>query len=267
MGKVAIVSKVGAFITKNKSTLLTSIELLGLGATAATTAKATVKAVRKADDILSEAKDPSSKETKTEVFKAVAPCYITPLTILILTGLSAVMREYIHIQDLAALMAGYKLVVGKNENLEEAIKKTVGEKKADEIFGVAADEEVRNNPVTNVTNIYGTGNLTFYDAVTKDYFTSDYEKVRQAADRINDRIKFQEETVTVNDFHDEIGEDAFPIVSEEDRESYKHWERYGWDWNYEQKLLEYSIKPKTEKDGRIVHILMYKPLPIGFNSY
>lgn len=187
------------FIQKNQSTILTALGVAGLVSTAALTAHATVKAVRKCDNY-------SEDLTMKERFLLTWRMYIPPV---LMGGVSIACILGAHSADAkknAAIAGLYTLTEDTLQDYRQKVQEKIGEKKEEEFYGEVVEERLKRNPVSEAKIIQtGNGETLFYDTYSGRYFKSDIERIRKAENDLNQDMLFGFSWKSLNDFYCEIG--------------------------------------------------------------
>ena len=106
-------------------------------------------------------------------------------------------------------------------------------------------EKVKKEPET--AYVTGTGMTLCYDVISGRYFKSDIEKIRQAVNNVNYRMKY-EDYIAVNDFYEEIGLGPIQIGNE-------------LGWHIDDGYLDVCFSSKLTGDGTPCLVLDYIAAP------
>lgn len=198
---ITIATHVGKFISKNSSTILTSIGVAGVVGTAVLASAGTVKAVKTV-----EITENNEELTKKEFVKLCWKHYIPA----VLAGSASIAciigANHINAKHIAALAGLYSLSETALKEYRDKIVEIVGQTKATKIHDAVMTDKVVQNPVGNREVIFtGKGDTLFYDALSGRYFRSDIETVRRAQNDINARIFQSDTNATVNELYLELG--------------------------------------------------------------
>lgn len=194
-----VINKGLHFVQKNQSTILTALGVAGLVSTGVLTAQATVKAVRKCDEI-----DPDMR--MKERFLLTWRMYLPPV---IMGGVSIACILGAHSADAkknAALAGLYAVTEETLQDYRKKIVDKIGEKKEEEIYGEAVEERIKRHPVSDDKIVRtGNGDVLFYDTYSGRYFMSDIESIRKAENILNKDMLYGFSWKSLNDFYCEIG--------------------------------------------------------------
>lgn len=194
-----IISKGLNFVQKNQSTILTALGVAGLVSTAALTAQATVKAVRKCDNY-------SEELSMKERFLLTWRMYIPPI---LMGGVSIACIIGAHSADAkrnAALAGLYAVTEETLQDYRGKVVEKIGEKKEEVLYGEVEEELLKKNPPIKDRIIHtGCGDTLFYDKLSGRYFYSDMERIRKAENDLNQSMLFDFGWKSLNDFYCEIG--------------------------------------------------------------
>lgn len=197
---------VQATLSKHSPEILIGIGITGMLTTTVLAVKATPKALQ-----LMEARKKeldAEKLTPVETVKTTWKCYV-PAAVTGAVSIACLVGSHsVNARRNAALATAYKLSETAFAEYREKVVETIGEKKERTVRDKVAEEQVKNNPVTNTEVIVtGKGQTLFYDPLSSRYFYSTVEKIRRAENKLNhDMITDAFDTpVTVNDYYDELG--------------------------------------------------------------
>jgi hypothetical protein len=204
--------KVREFASENASTLLTAGGVVGTVATAVLSGRAGYKSAQ----ILAEAERTpvSDKEephmmrgrpplTKTEKLIKVGPQFIPPVITGGATITAIVMSHRMSTAKAAALAAAYGLAQGQFEEYKEKVAtKLTGPKQAQVNEELAQERVARNEGGKTV--FVGSGNVLCFDQPSGRYFESTMEKIRQAANQVNEEC-IHHDHAAAQMFYDELG--------------------------------------------------------------
>ena len=96
------------------------------------------------------------------------------------------------------------------QEYRSAARTVYGERKEEALRDMTAQKNVANNPAI-LPDIFDTefGTTLCYDTITGKYFYSDIEKIRQAVNTLNKRLKGGKD-VSLNDFYQEL---KLPLIT------------------------------------------------------
>lgn len=180
------------FLKKHSSTILSSVGIVGVVATAVTTGKA----VTKAEKILEKIKKEKGEElTTSETLRAVAPTYITPVLIGASTIACILGANILNKRAQASLMSAYALVNTSYKEYKDKLKELYGQEAHKNIVESLMVEKAKDVQI-NAEYLMNNYNLEldcedknekhlFYDEWSGRYFESTIEKVLSAEYHIN----------------------------------------------------------------------------------
>lgn len=168
-----------------------------------------IMATPKAVQLMDEKKEELDKDKLTpwETIKTTWKCYL-PCVISCIGGIACVVNaDEIHHKRNAALAAAYTMSETALTEYQSKVIDEIGEKKEKKIEEKLNEDKVNSNPPTdsNIENT-GLGNTLCYDVVSSRYFRCDINVIHQAEARCTSKLHSNiDNTVTINDFYDEIG--------------------------------------------------------------
>lgn len=178
-------------IRTNSPTIKTIIGMVGAGATAVETGRATWKT----KDILDNLPEDTDSLDKA---KLIGPLWIKPAMLLGLTETCIFSANKENAARIATLAAGYAASEARNKDQEQYISKAkemLGEKKDAEIKKEVYSEQVAANPPVDGINIVDTGNgktLFQEKSFTGIYFYSSMDAVERTLNKIDLEILDEE---------------------------------------------------------------------------
>lgn len=159
----------------------------------------------------------------------------------------AIAANKTHIARYAALAAAYAATDGRFKEYKDAVLKTVGEKKEEDIRTTQAQQSVNTNPPSQqIMIVDGNGTILCQDGRSKRYFQSSKNKIDAAINEINKMIAL-EGRMTLNDFYDELGLDG---TSEG--------EVVGWDLQQYSEVLDVHFSFAGDPNGNPCLVLDYE---------
>ena len=168
-----------------------------------------IMATPKALQLIDEKKEELNKDKLTpwETIKTTWKCYL-PCVISSVGGILCVVNgDDIHHKRNAALAAAYTMSESALAEYKSKVIDEFGEKKEKKVKEKLNEDRVNSNPPTD-SNIEqtGLGNTLCYDVVSSRYFRCDIDIIHKAEAKCTSRLYSNiDETVTINDFYDEIG--------------------------------------------------------------
>ena len=181
--------KVGKFVAKNSTTILTGIGIVGVVATTVLTYKATEKTIEEKVDLYNEAiedgENPEDVEIKTKEIVKASWKYWIPVAITIgLTITSIVSINRISAAKLAAMASAYKMSEDARKHYKQAVLDKFGSNKEHDISQKAglieANEALIDGklPVNAVIST-GCGDQPIYWSFLGSYIRSDLSSIRR----------------------------------------------------------------------------------------
>ena len=172
-----------------------------------------VKATPKALMLIEEKKIQKRKETnrkanlsKSDIIKVAWKPYV-PAIISGVAGVSCILgARYITAKKTAAVATAFKLTETAFNEYKEAVVEEIGVKKEEHVRERIARKHVEENPVSEKNNIISTGKgkTLFFDEEFNNYFESDMQAVKKAANDLNFQI-LNEDYASVNDLYYLLG--------------------------------------------------------------
>ena len=187
-------------VAKHSPTILTVVAVGGIGATAYFTAKATLQAKEKLEEMKEE------ELTTKEKAKKILPIYIPAFTAFLATSACVVGAHTIDTKRQMALVSAYSLSTEALKDVEEKFKETYGEKKLDKLHSeINKDKAVRIHEMNKDHVIEtGRGNQLFIDGFSGQIYKSSMDHVNRVYNNINETLN-NGESVTVNEINDRLG--------------------------------------------------------------
>lgn len=166
-----------------------------------------VRATPKAMELLDDKRDELEKDdlTAVETVQTTWKCYIPSAATALLSSVCIIGANSVHLKRYAALSAACTMAETSLREYQDKVLENVGEKKEKEVRDALAKDAINRNPVKeSEILVTGKGETLCYDSLSGRYFKSDIEKIRKAVNEINRRM-LSENSMTLNDFYDEIG--------------------------------------------------------------
>lgn len=237
-----IVTKGVQVVKANAPTILTGLSVVGLGATAYLTMKASAKATRHIDaDNAAHGRISHLEDTKTRVkreIKLTWRYYIPPA----ITGLTTVAciigSNKVNGNRTAAAMAAYSLTEKAYSEYKEKVVEQIGANKEQRIRDDLAQKRVNEQAgTTNEVTVLGSGSFLCCELFTMRYFMSDMESLKRAQNTINAKlVNSLGNVVTLDEFYEEVG---LPYTSKSGL--------LGWDTN---KQVIFDFTSTLTPDGK-----------------
>ena len=254
------------FVVKNAPTILTGVGVAGSIGTLVYGCMLTPKAIKRIEramdqklkdkdgNYIATAEQYNNKLNPWEFAKAVVPVYWPVIITEGLTVTCIIMSNKISLGRIAAVSAAYGITVKDFDNYKNEVKNILGEKKAKDVQAKASQAKMMSNPVDNTRVIYtGKGDSLAYDCISGRYFYTNYEKVRQAVNNINEKLLY-ETNVPLNDLYADLG---IPTVAIGDV--------LGWNGNGYGDKLDVNFTSQLTEDGTPCLVLDYQIAP-GYTS-
>lgn len=211
MNKVKFNRALNKFVVSLKRStpmILSVVAVVGVAATAVTTANATVKATK----IISSKREVM---TKKDVVKATWHCYIPPAVAFLTTSVCILGAAALNHKQQVSLTSAYALIDSQFKEYKNKVKEIYGEEAHRKILESICAEKAKN-PDLYVPSVWDTTYTTldfgstnevehlFYDELSERYFTSTLDKVIQAEYHLN-RNMTQGMDITVNTWFTYLG--------------------------------------------------------------
>lgn len=221
-------------IGKKKPEILIGIGICGMISTVILAVSETPKALRIIEEEKKLQNVPKLKPSDTVriTWKCYIPAAITGgLSIGCLLGGNAE-----HLRRNAALAAAYNLSKTALTEYKEKVVETIGEEKAKEVSQKVAQDKVDKNPSnTSEVVIVGNGDCLFMDTVSKRYFKSNIEKIKEIRNELNRRM-LSEMYISLTDLYTEIGLEPTSVSDD-------------LGWNIQDGFIEISFDSAIASDG------------------
>lgn len=232
--KSNLFTSVRSRLTKHSPEILIGLGVAGLLGTTVLAVKETPKVMKLLENKKNElnVEKLSIKDTVKTVWKNYIPCAVLAVTsVACIVGASNISAR-----RNAALAAAYAIGNKAFSNYKEEVINLLGEEKDKEIKEKVADKLLKENPVTNKEVIITDNNEHLcFDEITGRYFKSSQNKIKEAQNIINDRLR-DEMWVSLNELYYELG---LPNV------------RVGDDlgWNVDDGYLNIIVSARVAEDG------------------
>lgn len=232
--KSNLLTTVKSGVTKHSPEILIGLGVAGLLGTTILAVRETPKVLKLLDKKKEEldVEKLSVKDTVKTVWKNYIPCAVLAVTsVACIVGASNISAR-----RNAALAAAYAIGNKAFSDYKEEVINLLGEEKEKEIKEKVADRHLKENPVASKEVIITDNNEHLcYDEITGRYFKSSQNKIKEAQNVINDRLR-DEMWVSLNDLYYELG---LPNV------------RVGDDlgWNVDDGYLDIILSSRIAEDG------------------
>jgi Family of unknown function (DUF6353) len=265
-GLALIVQRGKFLLNENSTTILTSVGVVGTGATAYLTGRATFKAAeliaQKERDVIAaevaqdfpEGMSKNLELTRFDKVRVVWRQYIPPVVSGLATVAAIVGANRIASRKIAALTVAAGLSERALQEYKAKVIERIGRRDHEKIRDAVAQDRVNRNPVdSQEVIIVGTGEALFYDNATGRYFQSTMENVKKAANKVNFEIVHYM-NASLSQFYDEIG---LPATAYTDS--------VGFNSDH---LLELDFSATISTDGRPCIVIDFVNPPIsGFSRF
>lgn len=193
-------NRVTGEVAKHSPTILTGVAVVGCAATAYFTAKATLQAKEKLEEMKEE------ELTTKEKAKKILPIYIPAITAFLATSACVIGAHTIDTKRQMALVSAYSLSTEALKDVEEKFKETYGEKKLDKLHSeINKDKAVYIHELNKDHAIEtGRGNQLFIDGMSGQIFKSNREHINRVYNDVNSQLN-EGFSVSVNDINEMIG--------------------------------------------------------------
>ena len=221
-------------LTKHSPEILIGLGVAGLLGTTVLAVRETPKVLKLLENKKNEldVEKLSIKDTVKTVWKNYIPCAVLAVTsVACIVGASNISAR-----RNAALAEAYAIGNKAFSDYKEEVINLLGEEKEKEIKERVADKLLKENPVTSKEVIITDNNEHLcYDEITGRYFKSSQNKIKEAQNVINDRLR-DEMWVSLNDLYYEL---CLPNV------------RVGDDlgWNVDDGYLDIILSSRIAEDG------------------
>jgi hypothetical protein len=252
MTLVDLAKRAEKLVADRSPLILTAVGVTGTITTAVLTGKAAIKA----DRLLEKEKYYQSQRSNTpvevlppkEMFLLVWKLYIPPASVGALTVTSIILANQIGTRRAAAMAAAYALSEKAFTEYKEKVVEKIGENKERLVRDDLAQDQVRNNPVTdNQILMTGGGTVLCYEPFTGRYFNSDMESLKKAQNDLNYQV-LSNYYASLSDFYDLVGLPRTKISDD-----------LGWNSD---EILELNFSTVLSDDGRPCISIDFKVAPI-----
>lgn len=201
--KSNLFTSVRSGLTKHSPEILIGLGVSGLLGTTVLAVRETPKVMKLLENKKNElaVEKLSVKDTVKTVWKNYIPC-----AVLAVTSVACIIgASNISARRNAALAAAYAIGNKAFSDYKEEVINLLGKEKDKEIKERVADKRLKENPVTNKEVIITDNNEHLcFDEITGRYFKSSQNKIKEAQNVINDRLR-DEMWVSLNDLYYELG--------------------------------------------------------------
>lgn len=249
LGLAGLAHKTKFLMNENLPTILTGVGVVGTGATAYLTGRASFKAARLLDhnEIMHYQQTHGLEPSNKDKVKLVWKFYVPPALSMSGTMAAIIMANRLSSRKIAALVLASGITERAFSEYKEKVYEKLGKNQQEKVHEeIARDHLLRNPKDTSQVFITGTGDVLCYDMLTGRYFLSSAEKIRKAENRVNKELNnFMYASLTL--FYDEVG---LPPTTYTDT--------VGWQGN---ENLEVNITTVMSDDEKPCLALDFSPLP------
>jgi hypothetical protein len=249
LGLAGIAHKAKFLMNENMPTILTGVGVVGTGATAYLTGRASFKAARLLDhnQIMHYEQTGGEEPSKMQKVKLVWRHYIPPATVMTGTMAAIVMANKVSSRRIAALALASGITERAFSEYKEKVYERLGKGNNEKIREEIARDRILKNPHdTTQVIITGNGDVLCYDMLTGRYFLSSAEKLRKAENRVNKELNnFMYASLSL--FYEEVG---LPPTTYTDT--------VGWQGN---ENLEVNLTTVLSDDEKPCLAVDFTPLP------
>ena len=245
-------------ISKNSPVILTSVAVSGVLATAIFSAKGHLKAQEVLEHRWNQEKkknDDFKDFAWQSVIRETWKCYIPAGVCAGVTIGTIIVLNRVHMRRTASLAAVYSITETAFKEYQNKVVETIGKNKEQAIRDDIDHDHIQRNPKSiNEIFITGKGNYPCFDRLGNRYFKGDIEKIRQAINALNYRMR-QEMYISLNDFYDEIGLSPTQLGSHV-------------GWNIDGGEIQVSFSTQLTDDNEPCLVLNYDVIPkSGYERY
>lgn len=198
----------------NSPTILTTVGITGMLATAYLTGKATLKAaeiIAEHEGTVEDPKNPGQTRelevTFQEKVELVWKEFIPAAGVAVVTIACMVAANRIGARRVAALATAYTIAEKAALQYRDKVVETIGKKKEENVRTAMAQDEIDRHPISRETVfIEGGGGDLFRDSWSGRYFNSTKMAIEKAAVEINRQLN-NDYAATLSDFYDLVGLD------------------------------------------------------------
>lgn len=200
-----LVYKTKYFLGKHSPEILTGLGITGMITSTILAVTATPKALKLIENKKKELK--TDELTSMEMVKTAWKPYIPSVSMSVASIACLIGASRVNYKRNAALATAYSLSERTLSRYREKVIETIGEKREKSIRDKVNQDEVDNNKLKNSQVIITSGGDTLcMDSMSGRYFKSDMESIKQAVNKLNRRLTY-ENYISLNEFYGEIGLD------------------------------------------------------------
>lgn len=241
---------IGKVWKQNGHNILTGGAIVGVIVTTGFAIADTVKAVKKVEE--------KKPETKTDLVKTAAPCYIRTGVSLAFTVACNLGVKHEYTKQISNLASTLVLSETARKEYEEATKEVVGEEKEQEIRDKIAEKQLKNSPYTGQIDrrihVEEGAEVRCYEPITRQYFLSNQALIMQSVNRLNAQM-IGDMYISFEEWLDSIGLPFNSLEFFDDRDVY---EDLGWNID---NLIDIGFSSQVCTDGVPALVICYKNRP------
>ena len=239
-----LLNKSKYFLGKHSPEILTGIGITGMITSTILAVKATPKALLLIENKKKELQ--TEELTGVETVKAAWKPYVPSIGVATTSIACIIFASRINYKRNAALATAYSLSERAFSKYREKVIETIGEKREKVVKEKVAQEHLDKQPKSQVI-VTSNGDTLCMDVMSGRYFKSDMESIKQAVNKLNRRLVY-ENYISLNEFYGEIG-----------LEDVKNGELLG--WNIDSGLIEPTFSTCLAENGQpcIVIDFMVEP--------
>lgn len=233
--------------------ILTGIGIAGMITTAGFCIKGTTKAMQLIE-LEKENKD-VEKLTPKEVVKTTWKCYIPSAVTCTLSAACLIGATSTNSKRNAALAAAYTLSERAFSEYKEQVIESIGEEKEREVSDNVVKKRIERNPASkSEVTMTNRGNDLCYETLTGRYFRSDMQTIKDALNRLNEKI-LSYDYVSLTEWFDELGLSSTELSDL-------------WGWRLDDGLVKIDFGSHIADDGSPCLAIRYDiPPQIDFQNF
>ena len=191
------------FLGKHSPEILTGIGVVGMISSTVLAVKATPRAMKLID--MKKKELDTDELTVMETIKTAWKPYIPTVLVSLASASCLIGASATNYKRNAALASAYALSERTLTRYRDKVIDTIGERKEQQIREKMAQDELNENKLNNSQIIItSNGNTLCMDTMSGRYFKSDIETIKQAVNKLNRRLVY-ENYISLNEFYGEIG--------------------------------------------------------------
>ena len=192
-----------------------------------------------------------------ERVKIDAKVYWPSITLGALSAASIILAHKVDLRRQAALLACYEITDGKLKSYKDAVLKTVGEKKEEEIRNTEGAVKAAKIDTSNLVVISDSNKVRCIDSITGRQFAAKIEDIKAAVNEFNRRLTI-EGSLSLNEFYDILKD----ITGAPEIDAISIGDDLGWDLNHGSgELLEVSYSSQLLNNNEPALLIEYNVQP------